>query len=158
MGGHYPSSDKDLYLTGGREMDSSYAIKVINDWPTEIVFNPGPVCQDVSNGQTLAAATPKTNPVRAAYTLFFEKEGKSRTSWDLCTVLYAVRGTTGPEGRYFDVRQDERLTLSRRRSQRLGRAGKQPPPTPDAGDGSRQVARPIRNAAGHATSELDPIN
>ena len=112
MGGHYPSSDKDLYLTGGREMDSSYAIKVINDWPTEIIFNPGPVCQDVSNGQTLAAATPKTNPVRAAYTLFFQKEGKGRTSWDLCTVLYAVRGTTGPEGRYFDVHQDERLTLS----------------------------------------------
>lgn len=112
MGGHYPSSDKDLYLTGGREMDSSHAIKVIDDWPTEIVFNTGPVCQAVSNGQTLATATPETNPVRAAYTLFFEKEGEGRTSWDLCSVLYAVRGTTGPEGRYFEVRQDERLTLS----------------------------------------------
>ena len=112
MGGHYPSSDKDLYLTGGREMNASYAIAVLNGWPTEIIFNPGPVCQDVTNGQTLAAVTPKTNPIRAAYTLFFQAEGKGRTSWDLCSVLYAVRGTTGLEGRYFDVRQDEQLTLS----------------------------------------------
>lgn len=111
MGGHYPSSSKDLYLTGGREMDSSYAIKVIDTWPTKIVFNTGPVCQAIKNGQTLAAATPETNPVRAAYTLFFGEEGNGRTSWDLCSVLYAVRGTEGPEGRYFEIRTDERLTL-----------------------------------------------
>lgn len=113
MGGHYPSSDSDLYLTGGREMGPSYALEVIQTWPTRTVFNTGPVCHEVTNGQTLAAATPETNPVRAAYTLFFEEEGRGRNSWDLCSVLYTARGTSGPEGDYFRLRTDEHLTLDR---------------------------------------------
>ena len=109
MGGHYPSSTKDIYLTGGREMGPSYAVKVLADWPTRTVFNTGPVCQDVTNGYTLAEATPETNPVRAAYALF--NGGKGRMSWDLCSVLYTVRGPSGPEGDYFELRTDEHLTL-----------------------------------------------
>lgn len=109
MGGHYPSSTKDIYLTGGREMGPSYAMAVLTDWPTRTVFNTGPVCQDVRNGHTLATATPEANPVRAAYALF--NGGEGRMSWDLCSVLYAARGLSGPEGDYFEFRTDERLTL-----------------------------------------------
>lgn len=109
MGGHYPSSTKDIYLTGGREMSPSYAQAVLTNWPTRTVFNTGPVCQDVRNGHTLAEATPETNPVRAAYALF--NGGKGRMSWDLCSVLYTVRGLSGSEGDYFEFRVDEHLTL-----------------------------------------------
>jgi hypothetical protein len=71
MGGAYPGSNKDLYLTGGRDMDASYAIDVLENWPTTTVFNTGEVCGSVVNGQTLATATPEDNPVRASYTMFF---------------------------------------------------------------------------------------
>lgn len=102
MGGSYPENDKDLYLRGGRDISPSPAIRVINDWPTNIVFTAGNVCGGITNGQTLASKTPRTNPVRAAYTLFFNKEGVGRDSWDLCSVLYAVRGLSHPgDGTYF---------------------------------------------------------
>jgi purine nucleosidase len=111
MGGHYPNSERDLYLTGGREMDPSYAIDVIENWPTKTVFNTGPVCGEVISGQTLADVTPADNPVRAAYTLFFEEAGRGRSSWDLCSVLYAVRGLSEPNSRYFELHTDEHLKL-----------------------------------------------
>lgn len=102
MGGTYPESDRDLYLKGGRDITPSPAIRVINDWPTTIVFTAGNVCGGISTGQTLARRTPRSNPVRAAYRLFFNKEGVGRDSWDLCSVLYAVRGLSHPgEGTYF---------------------------------------------------------
>lgn len=113
MGGAHPGSTNDLYLAGGREMDASFAIDVLAHWPTVAVFNTGEVCGAISNGQTLARATPETNPVRASYTMFFGREGRGRASWDLCSVLYSVRGLSGPEGRYFGTLADEHLTLSR---------------------------------------------
>jgi hypothetical protein len=112
MGGHYPSSHNDLYLSGGREMDSRYAIDVIENWPTVINFNTGPTCHEVMNGATLTATTPETNPVRYAYEQFFDGPSRSRNAWDLCSVLYAVRGLSGPEGQYFDVIETEQLTLN----------------------------------------------
>lgn len=112
MGGAHPGSSKDLYLTGGREMDASHAKAVLEGWPTTTVFNTGEVCGSINNGQTLAATTPESNPVRASYTMFFGREGVGRNSWDLCSVLYSVRGLSGPEGRYFDTHTDEHLTLS----------------------------------------------
>lgn len=102
MGGTYSGSDRDLYLKGALDISPSPAIRVINDWPTTIVFTAGNVCGGISTGQTLASRTPRANPVRAAYTLFFNKEGVGRDSWDLCSVLYAVRGLSHPgDGTYF---------------------------------------------------------
>jgi len=112
MAGSYPSSNRDLYLTGGREMDPLPAIRVIEDWPTTIVFTPGYMCYDIVTGQTLASKTPKANPVREAYKLFFGQEGKGRASWDPCSVLYAVRGLSNPEdGTYFAMSTGKRLVL-----------------------------------------------
>lgn len=113
MAGSYPGSHRDLYLQGGREMDPSPAIKVLTAWPTTTVFTPGNVCGGFVTGHTLAQRTPVSNPVRAAYTLFFGKEGVGRSSWDLCTVLYAVRGLSYPgDGSYFGLSSKETLHLS----------------------------------------------
>ena len=102
MGGTYPQSDRDLYLKGGRDISPAPAIRVLEDWPTTIVFTAGNVCGDIITGQTLARKTPRSNPVRAAYTLFNDREGAGRDSWDLCSVLYAVRGLSHPgDGTYF---------------------------------------------------------
>jgi hypothetical protein len=114
MGGTYPRSDRDLYLKGAKNISPSPAIRVIEDWPTTIVFTAGNVCGGISTGQTLARKTPRTNPVRAAYKLFFNKEGVGRDSWDLCSVLYAVRGLSHPgDGTYFaESKTNRRLTLN----------------------------------------------
>lgn len=88
-------------------------MRVLETWPTPVVFTPGSVCGGFVTGHTLARSTPPENPVRAAYTLFFGREGVGRNSWDLCTVLYAVRGTVHPEGgTYFGLADHEALHLS----------------------------------------------
>lgn len=112
MGGSYPSSKGDLYLAGGRDIDPPPAIRVLEDWPTTIAFTPGNVCGGFTTGQTLASKTPQSNPVRAAYRLFFGREGVGRSSWDLCPVLYAVRGLSNSnDGTYFGIATTERLVL-----------------------------------------------
>ena len=109
MGGSYPSSDRDFNLNSGPGRDASDAQRVLKTWPTEIVLTPGDVCGDVSTGQTLR--DPRDNPVARAYQVFFGRTGVGRNSWDLCSVLYAVRGLRGPEGTYFRLETGERLTL-----------------------------------------------
>ncbi len=115
MGGFYPGHRGELYFSGGRDMDAVAAVQVVDGWPTRIVFSPGndDVCDTIENGATLSEQTPATNPVRRGYELF-NGPGQGRTSWDLCTVLYAVRGFAYPEdGAYFKLAgTEERLTVS----------------------------------------------
>jgi len=111
MGGGYPNNEGDFNLTSGPGKDASDARLVIEAWPTEIVFTPGNVCGSIATGQTLS--DPEGNPVAHAYEQFFGRPGRGRASWDLCSVLYAVRGLHAPDGaRYFGMATDERLTLS----------------------------------------------
>ena len=114
MGGSYPRSDRDLYLKGSSgKVPPTPAIRVLKDWPTTMTFAAGNVCGDIMTGQTLGK-TPKSNPVREAYRLFFNRSGIGRDSWDLCAILYAVRGLSGPDGRYFAMHNvDKHLTLSK---------------------------------------------
>ena len=113
MGGFYPGHKGELYLAGGKEMDATASNQVIDSWPTSMVFSPGnkDVCDGVVNGTTISEATPPTNPVRRGYELFAGREG--RTAWDLCAVLYAVRGNSDPEdGAYFKLAEtEERLAV-----------------------------------------------
>lgn len=110
MGGGYPSNEGDFNLTSGPGRNASDAQLVIEAWPTEIVFTPGNVCGDILSGQTLT--DPETNPVARAYELFFGQAGRGRASWDLCSVLYAVRGLSAPNGSpYFELATEKRLTL-----------------------------------------------
>ncbi len=115
MAGYYPGHPGELYLAGGKEMSAAPAKQVVDGWPTSVVFSPGnaDVCDGVVNGGTLSEETPITNPVRLGYELFNGSE-RGRTAWDLCVVLYAVRGLADPEdGTYFKLAEtDERLTLT----------------------------------------------
>ena len=115
MGGSYPGSNRDLYLKGTKKGNISPKVagRVIDTWPTRIVFAAGNVCGDVMTGQTLAKRTPKSNPVRESYRLFFNKSGVGRDSWDPCAVLYAVRGFSGPGGTYFAMpKVNKHLTIN----------------------------------------------
>ena len=111
MGGSYPNSGggRDFNLTSGPGKNVSDGQRVINEWPTEVVFTPGNVCGDIYTGQTLS--NPSVNPVAEAYRLFFGESGQGRDSWDLCSVLYAVRGLSYGGKTYFKIATDKQLVL-----------------------------------------------
>ena len=87
MAGMFDGSGKPEWNV---EMDVEAAQKVMEEWPGEIVFCPWECGGHVFTGNTLAGR--KDNPVELAYRLYC---GGLRQSWDLQTVLFAVRGGAG---------------------------------------------------------------
>jgi len=92
MGGAFPQSDpvkgEYNFAFEGVGPDSQL---VIEAWPTSILFSGFEIGEPVITGKGLVA-TPSTNPVRRAYELFDNSLRSGRPSWDLITVLAAVRG------------------------------------------------------------------
>ena len=78
-------------------MDRAAAAQVIRDWPTLLTVSE--TGQTIPTGARFVAAAPVGQPVREAYTTFLGGAGRDRPSWDLITVLYAVRGLAGPFAR-----------------------------------------------------------
>jgi hypothetical protein len=89
MGGDFPQSGGEYNLAHeGVGPDSRYAVE---NWPGRILFLGWTIGNRVSTGPALAA-TPLANPVRRAYELYDNVLASGRPSWDLMTVLLAVRG------------------------------------------------------------------
>jgi hypothetical protein len=78
-------------------MDRTAAAQVIRDWPTRLTVSEHG--QTIPTGARFVAAALPGQPVREAYTTFLGGPGRDRPSWDLVTVLYAVRGLAGPFAR-----------------------------------------------------------
>jgi len=72
------------------EMDIPAARRVVEEWPSEIVFCPWECGGNVMTGDSLMGD--ENHPVAMAYRLYC---GGRRQSWDLMTVVYAVRGGAG---------------------------------------------------------------
>ena len=66
---------------------------VVNQWPTGLAVMP--LGKNILTGEPLSVHSAPENPCRRAYDIYVKQAHKSRSSWDLCAVLYAVRGT-GP--------------------------------------------------------------
>jgi inosine-uridine nucleoside N-ribohydrolase len=105
MGGNFvgnPPRD-DLKLGNVNfQRDAVSAFEVIQHWPTPIVFvgrEIGSVPSGLQIGDSLAQ-TPRENPVRAAYSHYFDGKVKKRHVADPTTVLYAVRGLRD----YWDIK------------------------------------------------------
>jgi len=73
--------------------DLPSAATVVNQWPTGLAVMP--LGQSILTGGRLARESSPENPCRQAYDIYVNGKDKSRSSWDLCAVLYAVRGA-GP--------------------------------------------------------------
>jgi len=86
MGGQYPSGDE--FNFDQDPVSSSY---VVANWPTFIMFSGFEIGDPIMTGSLLYTKTPTTNPVRKAYELYVGV-GNTRSSYDLTSVLYAVRG------------------------------------------------------------------
>lgn len=103
MGGHFPS---------GREFnifqDTEASREALAGWPTEIVFSGWEVGLAETGGPL--RELPATSPVRRAYELYRRIPHKS---WDLMTVLYAVRGIDRDRaGGYWDLSPRGRMVLA----------------------------------------------
>jgi hypothetical protein len=86
MGGRYPEHlDPGVY--GNFKPDPSSACIVARQWPGPIYFSGAG--EKVGTGGRLKE-TPPGNPVRRVYELYL-KEKRTRPSWDLIAVLFAVR-------------------------------------------------------------------
>ena len=94
MGGVFPSA-KYPYPDGQTECnlmwDTVASVRVVNDWPTPVVFSGFAIGADIKVGARLKE-TPKANPVRACYEQY--NGLKNREAWDQTAVLYAVRGAS----------------------------------------------------------------
>jgi len=89
MGGRYPRGQEYNFAQCGA---APYTQHVIEHWPVNvpIMFVGGELGEPVITGPCLRTA-PAGNPVRRAYELMYNGI-QGRPSWDLITVLYAVRG------------------------------------------------------------------
>jgi hypothetical protein len=97
MGGNFigsPARD-DLKLTNRNfEKDRDAALRAIPRWPRPLIFvgrEIGSVPSHLKAGARLTE-TPKDNPVRLAYELYFGGVAKDRHLADPTTVLFAIRG------------------------------------------------------------------
>lgn len=77
------------------KMDPVSAEQVLNYWPTPIAVSE--YGDHIKTGSRLCLELDEQHPVRMAYRLHLEGEGKSRSSWDQVAVMYAVKG----EGHLF---------------------------------------------------------
>jgi len=71
-------------------MDIPSAQRVFHNWMPPIIFSPWEVGDPIITGRTLMNITSENNPVKKSYELF--TNGQGRMSWDLITVIYAIRG------------------------------------------------------------------
>ena len=98
----------DFNLGDGPYRDGRITQKVLETWPTDIVFVGGEIGDSIMTGSSLRAQLPE-NPVARAYELFPGTNARGeRASWDLTAVLYAVRG---PET-FWQVNKDVQLEVT----------------------------------------------
>jgi inosine-uridine nucleoside N-ribohydrolase len=89
MGATFPNRGREYNVM----MDTEASIRAINDWPTPVVFSGFEIGVKIFTANALKSK-PKTCPSRMGYEWYWNgKENINRESWDLTTVLYAVRGT-----------------------------------------------------------------
>jgi len=97
MGGKYPSSNgSSPEWNFGHNGIGNSTKYVYDNWPAEvpIAFSGFELGVDVLSGGVMTKALPDNNPCRKAY-IDFVGPNNNRSSWDLITTMYGVRGNLG---------------------------------------------------------------
>lgn len=107
MGSTARGERPDFNLGDGPFQDGSTAQRLLEHWPTPIVFVSAEVGNTVKTGSSLRDQLPE-NPVATAYDLYpgVDAAGQ-RPSWDLTAVLYAVRGGSA----FWQLETDKHLVV-----------------------------------------------
>lgn len=102
--------------------DPASAEHVLNHWPTPIAVSEHG--EDILTGSRLCLELEDQHPVRTAYKLHLEGEGRSRSSWDQVAVMYAVRGAGDvfAEKRGYRIQYDAVTKLHKWHSSEEGRS------------------------------------
>lgn len=96
MGGRFDGSDDSRIAEFNIRSDVESAKYVFNNCPVPIFIVPHEVGRRIMTGQKLLNSGSPENPVRKCYEIFCNK---NRESWDLLTVLLAVR----PDELYWNI-------------------------------------------------------
>lgn len=88
MAGRFPSGTEHNV-----KLDPAAAQYVVQNWPAPIMFSGGEIGSQIKTGGT-RDQMPADSPVRRSYDLYLggTATSKTRASWDLTSVLYAVEG------------------------------------------------------------------
>jgi hypothetical protein len=109
-----------LVIAGGRNPEGTssnfskqgagpYAKKVIDEWPTRIVFAGNDIGGSILTGWSRNREGTEGNPARTAYRLFHGGDPlKKRPSWDQAAVLFAIRGL----GEVYELVEDGQMTCT----------------------------------------------
>jgi inosine-uridine nucleoside N-ribohydrolase len=84
------NGENDQPIEWNVEMEIDAARAVFDIWPADVVFCPHEIGVNVITGKKLLARCGDENPVKKAYELY--TNGAGRSSWDLITILFAIRG------------------------------------------------------------------
>ncbi len=88
MGAIFPNRGREYNVM----MDTGASVRAINDWPTPVIFSGFEIGARIFTANALKSK-PESNPIRMGYEWYWNgKENLNRESWDLTTVLCAVRG------------------------------------------------------------------
>ncbi len=106
MGGRFHQSWPQPYVVGDYVVDGEFNIRgdipaaqvLCDKWPTELVMCSYEIGWDIITGRRMILEGRDDNPMRRAYQIVTGQNG--RESWDLATVLYAVRPEGGDYERY----------------------------------------------------------
>jgi inosine-uridine nucleoside N-ribohydrolase len=77
-------------------LDPVATVKVINEWPTPILFSGWEIGESIKTGGRVQRELAPENLIRKSYTYYFNQPPDTvrlRASWDQTAVLAAVRGT-----------------------------------------------------------------
>jgi hypothetical protein len=95
MGSRYPA-DLDPSAWGNFKMDPEATVKAVAGWPTLVTFTGGGKFAELLASGKRLGETPKDNPSRRVYELYFGGEAKNRHSADQIAVLVGIRSTGKP--------------------------------------------------------------
>jgi len=119
MGGRFHASwPEPIVFLDGYVVDTEFNIRddipsarlVCREWPGELTFCSYEIGYPIITAQEFQQNEPEGNPAAMCYRLWHERtgsDGLGRESWDLATVLYAVR----PEAGIWNLHPDGKISV-----------------------------------------------
>ena len=147
MFGHFPEGRAEYNV----KTDIPAAQKLVNEWPSPIVFSGFEIGQALLFPATSIErdfAWAPNHPVVDSYRAY-QKMPYDRPTWDLTSVLYAIR----PDANYFNLSAPGKVPVDEQGGDAFRRGLGRPPPLPDP----RPVAEGADARGAHPAVDAAPM-